>query len=51
VFCACCAPIVYEEITQGVDGVVANAVFEGEFVAGGRIGVVIAGQGLDEVAL
>ena len=40
--------VVYEEVSQGVDGVVVEAVFEGEFVCGWSIGVVIAGQGLDE---
>jgi hypothetical protein len=28
--------------------VVVGAVFEGEFIAGGSVGVMIAGKGLDE---
>lgn len=40
--------MIYKEIAKGVDGVVVNAVFEGQLIRGVSIGIVIAGKGLDE---
>jgi hypothetical protein len=42
------APKIYEEVAQGVDGMVVNAVFERKFIAGWRVRIMIAGKGLDK---
>jgi len=34
--------VVYEEVSKCVDGMVVDAVFQGQFARGGAVGVVIA---------
>ena len=42
------AVIVHKEVSQGVDGVVVDSVFDGQFVRAALFGIMVTTKGLDE---